>query len=118
MKTSWLLVLPAVRAGALSAAAASLSAAESAQHVGENATVCGVVASAHYVSRSAAQPTFLNLDKPYPDQIFAAVIFGSDRSKFDAPEVKLLGKQICVTGTIKLYRGLPEIILSDPSQLQ
>ena len=50
----------------------TISAAEASKHVGEKATVCGVVASASYASRTKGQPTFLNLDKPYPDAIFTA----------------------------------------------
>jgi hypothetical protein len=33
-------------------------------HVGEDAVVCGVVASAKYATSTRRQPTFLNLDKP------------------------------------------------------
>jgi hypothetical protein len=55
-------------------------------------------------------------DKPYPNHIFMAVIWGRDRPKFGTPET-LLGKQVCTTGVIKLYRERPEIILHDPSQL-
>jgi len=50
--------------------AASFTTAEDANHVGENATVCGQVASAHYAPSMKAKPTFLNLDKPYPNQVF------------------------------------------------
>src|SRR5262249_10604251 len=57
------------------ASSASLTAAEAANHLGETATVCGQVASAHYASTSKARPTFINLDKPYPNQVFTAVIF-------------------------------------------
>ena len=98
------------------ACAAPLGPDEAARHVGENATVCGLVASATYASGLNAQPTFLNLGKPYPDQIFTAVIFGRDRGKFGTPETRR-GKQICVTGEIRLYRGKPEITLTDPKQL-
>src|SRR5215470_11859544 len=83
--------------------AASISAADASSHVGENVTICGVVASANYAARSRAQPTFLNLDRPYPNQVFTAVIWGSDRAKFGAPEASLQGKRICVTGVIQLY---------------
>jgi DNA/RNA endonuclease YhcR with UshA esterase domain len=96
---------------------ATLAPEEAPSHVGERATVCGVVASAAYAARSNGQPTFLNLGKPYPDQIFTAVIWGDDRSKFGSPESTLRGKNICVTGEIKLYRGKPEIILRDSKQL-
>ena len=91
--------------------------AEAAKHVGEKATVCGVVASARYALRSKGQPTFLNLDKPYPNPIFTALIWGEDRAKFDHPEVRLRDKRICTKGTISLYEGVPEIVLRDPEQL-
>jgi hypothetical protein len=98
-------------------AAATLTPDDAPKHVGENGTVCGVVASAHFAARSRAQPTFLNLDKPYPNQIFTAVIFGDDRAKFGEPE-RLEGRRICVSGPIRLYRGAPEVILHEPKQLE
>lgn len=96
----------------------SIPAAEATKHVGEKATVCGVVASATYASRAKGQPTFLNLDKPYPNPIFTALIWGEDRAKFDQPEVRLRDKRICTTGTISEYRGVPEIVLREPSQIR
>jgi hypothetical protein len=95
----------------------SIPAAEAAKHVGDKATVCGVVASISYASRSKGQPTFLNLDKPHPHPIFTALIWGEDRPKFDHPEVRLRDKRICTKGTISLYGGGPEIVLRDPEQL-
>ena len=71
-----------------------LSAAEAKDHFGENATVCGEVASTRYVASSKGQPTFLNLDKPYPNQIFTVVIWGNNRSKFGAPESGYKGRNI------------------------
>src|SRR5712692_5691208 len=59
--------------------AAPLGPEEAASHVGESTTVCGLVASATHAARSRGAPTFLNLGKPYPDQIFTAVIWGDDR---------------------------------------
>lgn len=102
---------------AIVADAGSISPAEASNHVGENTTVCGVVASANYAARSTSRPTFLNLDQPYPNQVFTAVIWGNDRAKFGAPEASLQGKRICVSGVIQLYRGKPEVILHDPNQL-
>ena len=79
---------------ALSAGAASISPADAASHVGETATVCGLVASAKYAANSRAQPTFLDMGQPYPNQPFAAVIFGTDRAKFGEPEATLSGKRL------------------------
>ena len=96
----------------------TLTAGEAGQHVGENATVCGLVASARYAARSRGGPTFLNFDKPYPDQIFTIVIWREDRTKFGAPDVRYSAKRICVTGTIASYRGTPEIVAREPSQIR
>jgi hypothetical protein len=98
--------------------AATLTAAQAKDHIGEHATVCGVVASATFAARTKGQPTFLNLDYPYPQHIFTAVIWGSDRPKFGQPEGTYKGKRICVTGTIKAYRGVPEIVVTGPGQLR
>lgn len=86
-------------------------------HVGEKATVCGEVVSTHYASSSNGEPTFLNLDEAYPNQVFTVVIWGDDREKFDEPEVKYRGKNICVIGKIKSYRGIAQIILYSKSQI-
>lgn len=99
------------------AIAVEIAAEDAAHHVGESVTVCGVVESARYVERSTSQPTFLNLGKPYPNQVFTVVIFGADRPKFGGPESTLLKKRICATGVIRLYQSRPEMSLRDPSQL-
>jgi hypothetical protein len=96
----------------------SISATEAKNRVGERATVCGEVASVHYAARSRGNPTFINLDKPYPNQIFTVLIWGSDRPKFGDPEEAYRSKHICVTGKISDYKGVPEIIAYEPSQIK
>jgi DNA/RNA endonuclease YhcR with UshA esterase domain len=46
-----------------------------------------------------------------------AVIWGRVRSKFGTPETSLRGKQVCITGQIRLYRGKAEIVVRDAKQL-
>ena len=75
-----------------------LSPSEAKQHIGEHATVCGAVASARFAQQSCGKPTFLNLDKPYPNQIFTVLIWGDDRAKFGTPESKYMNKKIFVSG--------------------
>lgn len=62
--------------------AGNLTTSEAAKHVGENGTVCGTVVDVHTASRSNGSPTFINLDKSYPNQVFTILIWGSDLSKF------------------------------------
>lgn len=94
-----------------------LTPAEAKEHFGETATVCGEVASTRYSESSKGQPTFLNLDKPYPNHVFTVVIWGEDRHKFGTPDTAYKGKRICATGKITAYAGLPEIVASDPKQI-
>src|SRR5215472_12502015 len=95
-----------------------LTAAEAKQHFGETATVCGEVVSANYAGSSKGHPTFLNLDQPYPKQIFTVVIWGENRSKFGKPEEDYKRKQICARGKITAYAGLPEMVVSNPRQIR
>jgi hypothetical protein len=91
---------------------------EPKDHIGGTGTVCGEVVSTHYAARSRGQPTFLNLDEPYPRQIFTIVIRGSDRAKFGEPESTYRDKSVCVTGRIREYRAVPEVVASDPGQIK
>jgi len=38
---------------------------DAAKFIGQQKTVCGMVASANFAAKSKGQPTFINLDKPY-----------------------------------------------------
>jgi hypothetical protein len=97
--------------------AASLTPDEAASHVGETATLCGTIASTAYAAQAPMAPTFIDIGKPYPNQVFSAIIFDNDRPKFGAPASSLRDKSVCVTGEIFLYQGAPKMILRGPSQL-
>ena len=95
-----------------------ITPAEARSHVGSRRTVCGTVASATYASGSRGQPTFLNLDRAYPNQIFTALIWGQNRSEFGSPPESIYrGQDICVVGLIEWYDGEPEIVVTGPSQI-
>ena len=113
-----LLLALGLLAGQSHADADTVSAADAANHVGESAKVCGRVASAKYATETRRKPTFLNLDRPYPDQVFTALIWEGDRSAFSYPPESLRGQRICVKGTIELYKGRAQIIVSSPSQIE
>ena len=63
------------------AQAQTLTATQAKAHEGENATVCGTVASEHTATRSRGEPTFINLDAPYPNQVFTILVWGRGQSK-------------------------------------
>jgi hypothetical protein len=97
--------------------AAPLTPEDAAKHVGQNVSVCGVVALTNFDADTQFWPTALDFGKPFPKQVFTAVIYGADRPKFGTPKATLQGKRVCVSGVIREYRGKLQMILRDPSQL-
>ena len=92
------------------AVAQTIPASEAAKHVGEQGTVCGRIASEHTATSSRGTPTFINLEKPYPNQVFTVLVWGSDRANVgDLPTEGM----ICAKGQITLYRGSAEIVVKD-----
>lgn len=93
-------------------------AADAGDHVGQLARVCGTVESASWAREIGGRPTFLNLGRPYPDQLFTVVIWGEDRARFDAPpERRWAGRRICVAGRITTHEGTPRIVVRRPEQI-
>src|ERR1700694_5806168 len=69
--------LPAAPSGrAASSPARRIAAGEAAQHVGEEAMVCGLVASARYAANAAGKPTFPDFGGAFPREGFSVVIWG------------------------------------------
>ncbi len=87
---------------------------DAAKHYGEYTTVEGTIVVTH----NSGKACFLNFHPDYK-RYFTAVIFASDFSRFPAyTENYYYGKKVHVSGYIKEYKGKPEIILNDPSQIE
>ncbi len=108
---AWLIVGPAQTSPELSPGA--ISSAAAASHIGETATVEGVVGEVHTTGSGI---TFIDLDGSYPNQQFTGVIF-AENAAIVRDAQSLHGKTVDLTGTVKLYRGSPEIILRSPNQI-
>lgn len=79
--------------------------------------MCGQVMGVHLAARSRGEPTFINLDRAYPNQIFTILVWGEDRAKFGNLEAKYSDARVCVQGVITEYRGEPEMVIHDPDSL-
>ena len=88
---------------------------EADNFVGEYKTVKGKVDNLYYSKSS--DTTFINFCPDYKTCSFCAVVFSSDKSKFDNL-YNYDGKTVEITGLIKTYQGRPEIILNNPSQIK
>jgi micrococcal nuclease len=86
---------------------------DAASHYGKYKTVEGKIVS----GKCLPKVCFLNFDKDYKTT-FTVVIFASDLPKFPPkPDQYYRNKKVQVSGTIKEYRGKPEIILKEPDQI-
>jgi hypothetical protein len=94
--------------------AQTISATDAKNHIGEQTTVCGVVASEKTAASSRGEPTFINLDSAYPNQVFTILVWGDDRQ--NVGQLPRIGSHICASGLIKDYRGVPEIVVRSSGQ--
>lgn len=83
-------------------------------HVGQRATVEGLVVEVQVSKKGDA---FLNFEAPYPNEVFSGVIFAGSAAAFDDPG-SYQGSQVRLSGSIRLYRGKPEIVLETPAQIR
>lgn len=91
---------------------------EAGTHIGEELTVCGTVASVNHESRRTGVTAYLNLDTKFPGPSFRIAITTMSRGHSDGIESENLGKHVCVSGTIKKRKGVPEIEAREPSQIR
>ncbi|HAW49660.1 TPA: hypothetical protein DCX16_01725 [bacterium] len=85
-------------------------------YLGKEVIVEGKVVDTH---RSKKDVIFLNFEKPYPNQCFTAVIFSQNQHRFvSLPEKYYLYKTVRIKGKIEEYKGKPQIILEDSTQIE
>ena len=92
---------------------------DASKYVGQYVRLCGTVTTSAYMASSGRQPTFLNFGEPYPNHSFTIVIWGANRHKFPKAPVQMFdGRTVCVTGTVATYKGRPQIVVSEPEQIE
>jgi DNA/RNA endonuclease YhcR with UshA esterase domain len=90
----------------------TIAAQDAAAHIGQSITVEGIVSDVHVADRV----TFVDLGGRYPNEDLTGVIFSENYGAF--PDVtKLQGDTVDITGTVRLYDGRPEIILTSADQI-
>ena len=113
-----LLLSRVFRPGTDSSPEISISYTEAYQHAGDFAEVCGEVQSSTYTYQIGGEPTFLNFGDEYPQQLFTVVIWGNNLSNWSTPPAELYtDSYICVSGTINIHNGIPQIVISHPGSI-
>lgn len=86
---------------------------------GKLVKVCSKVYGTKFLESVRNKPTFLNVGGDYPNSPLTILIWGDSRANFsDIPEKLYLGKNICVTGKVLIYKGKPEIVISKESEIE
>jgi len=94
--------------------ATTIQARDASSHVGQFATVEGVVAQ---VYTRLNHTTYIDIGGRYPKQAISGVVFARDSSAVG--DVRgLSGSKIRISGTIYLFRGYPEIMITSPNQMR
>jgi hypothetical protein len=96
------------------AIAATVTPGNAGKHVGETATVEGVVADVHAAPNGMI---LLDLGGRYPDNKFVALIFPNNTAAF-AHLNGYIGNRVQISGAIQMYHGKPEITLTNEGQIQ
>ena len=94
--------------------AATFQDSQASAHIGETATIEGVVKGT-FVTVNHSQ--FLDFGGAYPNQDFSAVIWAPDAAQFK-DVISYYGKRVVVTGKITLYQGKPEMELTSGDNLK
>lgn len=89
-----------------------------ATHVGDSVTVTGKVYGIKYFESAKAAPTLINIGAAFPNQLLTVVIYGEDRKRLELePEKTYTDADLSITGKVELFKGKPQIIITDKSQL-
>lgn len=86
-------------------------------NIGNQVMICDSISDT-FVAKGDKKTTYLHFGATYPNVKLTAVIFEKDVIKFESsPAIFLMDKRVCISGLLKEYKGKPEIIVSDPSQI-
>lgn len=89
----------------------AFSAAEFNKNLGKAGTLCDTVYSLHIFSDTL---TLLNMGGVYPNQKYTVAVKGN---KINLDWTTIKGKPLCVTGVFILYKERPEIVITEPDQI-
>jgi len=119
MKKSLFLLAVATLLAAMVKAQQEINIGELDKHVGDSVTVCTKIYGGIYLDTRKGAPTLLNAGGNYPNAPLTILIWGDIRSQFkEAPELFYSGKEICISGKIKMYKDKPEIVIYDEKQIK
>ncbi|MEY4927854.1 MAG: hypothetical protein RI894_2290 [Bacteroidota bacterium] len=91
-------------------------------YMGKKVAVEGLIVNTFYADFADGQPTFLNLDQPFPKNPMSIVIFETDVKKMSFNSLAYQNKRVVITGIVESYTDeykitRPQIKITDISQI-
>jgi DNA/RNA endonuclease YhcR with UshA esterase domain len=88
-------------------------------HVGDSVKLKAKIYGGKYIESVKGSPTFLNVGDNYPNAPLTLVIWGNVRSLFKIAPEEMYNKGYVqwIVGKIELYKGKPEIVITNPNQV-
>ena len=110
------LLVPFLLATIVCCQAAPILEEEAKDHIGEDASVRGLVEQVSFSKKGYA---FLNFGGRYPQQVFTGFVPVQSVAVVGGQKFleSLSGNPITVTGKIELYKGRAEIVISSSAQI-
>lgn len=95
-----------------------ISTDEVKDYIGQEVTVEGTIDQVVSLNDVRGQPTYFNMGGQFPNHKFTLLLWESDKHKFTKDGNYYEGKVIKVIGLIETYRGKPQMVISDPGQIE
>lgn len=88
-------------------------------HVGDSVKLMAKIYGGKYIETVKGSPTFLNVGDKYPNAPLTLIIWGDVRSQFKTAPEEMYNKGYVqwIVGKIELYKGKPEIVITNPNQI-
>jgi DNA/RNA endonuclease YhcR with UshA esterase domain len=99
----------------------SIKLSEVPDHVGDSVKLEGTIAGVKTFSSDDGKerPVLLNLGAEFPNQLLTVAVFSTYKtSTIMMPTESNKGDIAIVTGKIEMYKGKPQIVVREASQLQ
>lgn len=94
----------------------AISWEDASEHIGDYVTICGIIEDVDSTSADG-NPTFVDMGDTYPNDRVTGVIWNEYQSEF--PNISdYAGYPVYMSGTLYEYNGIPNIELTDSSQIQ
>ena len=103
--------------GLYSTAQKDIEIEDASHYANDSVRICSKIYGGKYLENVKGSPTFLDVGGIYPQAPLTLVIWGNVRKQFHRALELLYNKQVCIYGVIQMYKGKPQIVITNEYQI-